>query len=133
MIDELKNDDEALREAGMTDGPKVVSQFKLRPVTALSLSWLQRNHVFDDGYGDMLQKTAAFAYLHHADKIDIRGVVNDRNEFLSAVDDWMDTNIKHHTELEPVSAEMNTALEQYMAATTTAAHPSGPEGQSSKN
>lgn len=122
-IADLETDDELTREQGMADGPKRVSRFTLRPVTAVSLSWLQRNKVFDDDAGDMLQKTAAFTYLHTEDKATIRAVVNNQEKFLQAVDEWMDRNIAHHTELEPISEEMNAALESYMAATTTASHP----------
>ena len=121
---ELLKDDELTREKGFTDGPKKVSEFELRPVTALSLSWLQRNKVFETTFGDNLQRTAAYAFLHHADKSQIRGVVNDSREFLEAVDDWIDENIQHHTQLEPIASAMNEALEFYMAATTTAAIPS---------
>jgi hypothetical protein len=127
-------DDEALREQGFTEGPKLVTKFELRPVTALSLSWLQRNKVFDGDFGDNMQKAAAYAFLHHADKAKIRGVVNDRREFLEAVDDWIEDNIAHHSELVPISAAMAEALETYMAATTTAALPSnGSSGGGRKN
>lgn len=126
-------DDEALREIGMTEGPKKVSRFKLRPITALSLSWMQRNNLFDESFGDMLQKTAAFAFLHSEDKARIRSVVNDRIPFLSAVDEWLDENIKHHSELEPVSQEMTDSLDRYMAAITTSANPSDPQPGGIKN
>lgn len=133
MNEELMTDDEALREIGMTEGPKKVSRFKLRPITALSLSWMQRNNLFDESFGDMLQKTAAFAFLHSEDKARIRSVVNDRIPFLSAVDEWLDENIKHHSELEPVSQEMTDSLDRYMAAITTSANPSDPQPGGIKN
>jgi hypothetical protein len=133
MNDELKTDDAILREIGMTEGPRKVSRFKLRPVTALSLSWMQRNNLFDDECGDKLMKTAAFAFLHCEDKSKIRSVVNDRLPFLGAVDEWMDENIKHHSELEPVSQEMTDALDRYMASVTTAANPSDPQPGGIKN
>ena len=131
---ELLKDDELTREKGFTEGPKQVSKFELRPVTALSLSWLQRNKVFDGEFGDNMQRTAAFAFLHHADKLEIRSVVNDPRDFLEAVDDWIDEHITHHSELEPVATAMSEALESYMAATTTAAIPSnGGSGGGRKN
>ena len=133
MNEDLRTDDEILREIGMTEGPKKVSRFKLRPVTALSLSWMQRNKLFDDDFGDMLMKTAAFAFLHTEDKAKIRSVVNDRLPFIGAVDEWMDENIRHHSELEPVSAEMTDALDRYMASITSAAHPSDPQPGGIKN
>lgn len=130
---ELQTDDEALREAGFTDGPKVKSSFKLRPMTALTLSWMQRNKLFDEGTGDLLQKTAAFAFLHTEPIETIRAVVNNRAAFLNAVDDWIESNIKFHTELTPLSDEMNLAMEAYMASSTVAAHRSDPKGPDSKN
>ena len=129
---ELMTDDEVIREIGMTDGPKRKAGFTLQPMTALTLSWLQRNRVFDDGEGDMIQKTAAYAFVHSAKRADIRAVVNDRESFLDAVDSWIEKNIVHHSELEPLSVEMNSAMESYLAATTTAANPS-PEGPQVKN
>jgi hypothetical protein len=133
MNEELMTDDELLREIGMTDGPKSVSRFKLRPITALSLSWMQRNNMFEESFGDMLQKTAAFAYLHSEDKQKIRSVVNDRLPFLSAVDDWMDQNVSHHSELEPLSDEMNKSFDRYMSAITKSVHPSDPLPNGIKN
>lgn len=130
---EMLTDDEALREAGMTDGPKHRAGFKLQPMSALTLSWLQRNHIFDDNGGDMIQKTAAYAFVHSSPKAEVRAVVNDRNEFLDAVDGWIEKHIKHHSELEPLSAEMNAAMETYLAATSTAARPSDPTGPQVKN
>lgn len=125
MNTEYQTDDEAVREIGFTAGPKEIAGIILRPVTALSLSWLQRNGVFSDSFGDMLQKTAAFTFLHSADKQAIRNVVNDRAAFLDAVDDWIDATVSHHTELEPYAVQMNESLEHYMAATTRAANPGG--------
>lgn len=122
-MEELQTDDEILRESGMAAGETIASKFNLRPVTALSLSWLQRNGVFDESWGDTLQKTAAFAFLHVEEKPKIRSVVNDRSQFLEAVDEWMDNNLSHHDELQPVSECMERSLEEYMAASTTAAHP----------
>ena len=51
---ELLTDDEALREEGMTDGAKKVGKFKLRPMTPVSLSWCQRNNLFDDETGEAI-------------------------------------------------------------------------------
>lgn len=108
----------------MTDGPRKVGKLTLRPMTALSLSWLQRNHVFDDEVGDTMSKTAAFVFLHTQPKPTIRAVVNDRNAFLDAVDDWMENNIPHHRDLEPYTELMSEAMSTYMAAVSTSANPS---------
>jgi len=131
--EELQTDDEALREIGMTDGPKLKSSFAIRPMTALTLSWMQRNRLFEDGTGDIVQKTAAFTFLHTEPKEKIRAVVNDRAQFLNAVDDWIESNVGFHTELAPLSEEMNKAMETYMASSTKAAHRSDPKGPDAKN
>ena len=115
---ELQTDEEALRLQGMTDGAKSIPSLGLtmRPMTALSLSWMQRNRIFDDDSSDMMQKTASFAYLHSEDKDTIRGVVNDRAKFMDAIDQWIDNKISHHSQLEPFATEMNSAFEAYMSA-----------------
>ena len=130
---DLLTDDEALRVVGMTDGAKSIPelQINLRPMTALSLSWMQRNNVFDESDGDMMQKTSAFAYLHSAEKSEIRTVVNSRDKFFSAVDDWLDENIQHHAQLEPLAEEMNTSFETYMAAQSKGGSPY--KGDGAKN
>jgi len=115
---ELITDDDLLREQAMCDGPKLVSKFKLRPVSALSFSWMQRTRVFDDTQGDVMQKTACYAYLHCADKAEIRGVVNNLGKFLDRVDTWIEENIVSHKELNPVSDEMMEAINRYLAAGT---------------
>ena len=108
--------DDEIREVGFSDGNKNVGKHTLRPITALSMSWMYRNNVFSDEDRDILQRTAAFAYLHAADRDDIRSVVNSKDKFWSAVDDWIEANIEHHTDLEPYSSTMNEALQTYMAA-----------------
>lgn len=125
MSIELLTDDEALREQGMTQGDKQILGITIRPMTALSLSWLQRNKVFDDD-GDSMQKTAAFVYLHSQPRHTIRAVVNDRAAFIDAVDDWIEANFPHHAQLAPYSDLMTEAMNSYLAAASTAVHdPSG--------
>lgn len=117
-------DDEAMREQGMTSGTTKIGKIKLRPMTALTLSWLQRNRVFDDNTGDTLSKTAAFVFLHSEPKEEIRAVVNSREKFSEAVDEWMERNVIHHSELEQYSAIMAESMETYMASVSKAANPS---------
>lgn len=119
MSIELLTDDEALREQGMTLGDKKISGIKIRPMTALSLSWLQRNNVFGDD-GDSMQKTAAFVYLHSEPREVIRSVVNDRAAFLDAIDDWIEAKFPHHSQLSPYSELMGEAMNIYLAASSTA-------------
>ena len=130
---DLMTDDEAMREAGMTDGAKAISRFTLRPITAVSLSWMLRNNVLDIESGDTLQRKAAQAFLHTASKDLIRAVVNNRDTFLEAVDQWMDENVTHHSELEPVAKEMDAELDRYLSATTRALNPSHAMGITAKN
>jgi hypothetical protein len=124
MSIELLTDDEALREQGMTQGDKKISGITIRPMTALSLSWLQRNDVFGDT-GDSMQKTAAFVYLHSEPREVIRAVVNDRAAFLNAVDDWIEVNFPHHAQLSPYSDLMTESMNAYLAASSTAVQEAG--------
>jgi hypothetical protein len=124
MKKELMTDDEALREQGMTQGDKKISGITIRPMTGLSLSWLQRNDVFGDN-GDSMQKTAAFVYLHSEPREVIRAVVNDRNAFLNAVDDWIESNFPYHSQLSPYSDLMNESMSAYIAASSSAVHEAG--------
>lgn len=119
MSIELMTDDEALREQGMTSGPQIVGKLLMRPMTPVSLSWLQRNHVFDDEYGDSIQKTAAFTFLHSEPKQVIRAVVNNRAAFSDAVDDWIEANFKHHSELDEYVRHMTVAMQVYLSVITT--------------
>ena len=128
---EIMTDDEALREQGMTDGPKKIGKFKLRPMTPLSLSWLQRNNVFADDSGDSMQKTAAFVFLHTQPKETIRSVVHNKDAFYNAVDDWIDEHIKHHSDLDVYSTQMSDCMNVYLASVSDAVNPS--ESSDSKN
>ena len=112
---ELVKDDEILREEGIADGPTSVAGIEMRPITALSVSWMQRNEIFSDGK-DMIWKSAAFAYLHSAPKSDIRRVVNDKDAFMDAVDSWIDKNLSHHLQTTELATAMNDAFTRYMSA-----------------
>jgi hypothetical protein len=112
---ELVKDDEILREEGMADGPMKISGIELRPITALSVSWMQRNEVFSDAK-DLIWKTCAFAFLHSAPKPEIRAVVNDKTAFAEAVDEWIDENISHHLQTGEIATGMNAAFQRYSAS-----------------
>jgi hypothetical protein len=112
---ELVKDDEILREEGMADGPMKISGIELRPITALSVSWMQRNEVFSDAK-DLIWKTCAFAFLNSAPKAEIRAVVNDKAAFAEAVDEWIDENISHHLQTGEIASGMNAAFQRYSAS-----------------
>ena len=112
---ELVKDDEILREEAMADGPTRVMGIELRPITALTVSWMQRNEIFSDSK-DMIWKSAAFAFLHSAPRAKVRGVVNDRENFTQAVDEWIDENIQHHLQTTELATAMNAAFTRYMSA-----------------
>jgi hypothetical protein len=96
-VEKLEKDDEILRIQAMEDGPKKVNGRILRPITALTISWMQRNEVFS-GEMDPVWKAAAFTFLHSEPMSTIRGAVNDRAIFINAVDSWIEKNMKHHHE-----------------------------------
>jgi hypothetical protein len=115
QIEDLETDDEALRERGLTAGPAAASKWTLRPVTALTVSWMQRNAVFGE-HRDMIWKAAAFGFLHSAPPARIRSVVNDPAAFTSAVDTWIEESITHHNEITELSDLMNAAFSEYMSS-----------------
>ena len=112
---ELVKDDEILREESMTDGPMLVSGLELRPITALSVSWMQRNNIFGDEM-DLIWKSAAFAFLHSTPFPEIRKVVNNRSDFTDAVDCWIEKHIVHHNEISEISNVMNIAFKRYQSS-----------------
>ena len=114
---ELQKDDEILRIQAMEDGPKIVNGRTLRPITALTISWMQRNEVFS-GNMDLIWKSAAFAYLHSEPYSAIRSVVNDKESFVNAVDSWIEKNMIHHLEISAMTDAMNAAFELYNASAT---------------
>jgi hypothetical protein len=101
----------------MEDGPKIVNGRTLRPITALTISWMQRNEVFS-GNMDLIWKSAAFAYLHSEPYSAIRSVVNDKESFVNAVDSWIEKNMIHHLEISAMTDAMNAAFELYNASAT---------------
>jgi hypothetical protein len=114
---DLLSDDEALRIQGITDGPKLVAGRELRPITALTISWLQRNKFFDPDK-DNIWKAAAFMFLHSEPFTKIRSVVNDRSAFLDAVDIWIEKNMPDQRTVSAMATDMNQAFSLYMAATS---------------
>ena len=121
---DLVKDDEILRIQAMEDGPKKVNGRILRPITALTISWMQRNEVFS-GDMDPVWKAAAFTFLHSEPMSTIRGVVNDRATFINAVDSWIENNMIHHLEISAMTDAMNAAFELYNASATESKAGSG--------
>lgn len=121
---DLVKDDEILRIQAMEDGPKKVNGRILRPITALTISWMQRNEIFS-GNMDLVWKAAAFAFLHSEPTSTIRSVVNDRDTFVNAVDSWIEKNMAHHLEVGSMSDAMNSAFELYNASATESKAGSG--------
>jgi hypothetical protein len=114
---DLLTDDEELRIAGITDGPRLIAGRDLRPITALTISWMQRNKFFDPDK-DNIWKAAAFMFLHSEPFTKIRAVVNDRSAFLDAVDVWIEKNIPDQQTVRAMAADMEQAFTLYMAATS---------------
>ena len=115
--DELTTDDEILRIQGMEDGPKQVAGRELRPISALTLSWMQRNKFFGE-VRDLIWKCAAFMFLHSEPIPKVRSVVNDNDAFMITVDQWIEKNILHRDDVQTLSKAMDQAFELYMSAST---------------
>jgi hypothetical protein len=127
---ELEKDDEVLRMQGTEDGKKGVHKWTFRPITALTISWIQRNQVFSEST-DMIWRVSAYAFLHSAPYSEIRRVVNDRQSFIDAVDIWIEKNIVHHDEIQIIANEMNSAFSRYSSSVFLSNN--GEEGNSSGN
>lgn len=112
---ELQKDDEILRIQAMEDGPAKFNGLTYRPITALTVSWMQRNNVFS-GELDPVWKAAAFTFLHTEPMSSIRSVVNDKDAFIEAVDSWIEKNMAHHYETSKLSEIMSRAFEKYSAS-----------------
>jgi hypothetical protein len=121
---DLETDDEALREAGMTTGPVKLAGMTLRPVSILSMSWINRRGLFSEDFSEPVQQVSAFVYLHAAPEDEILDVVNDHSAFMRAVDKWMPQHFSHHEELFPFSSSMEKSINEYRAARTKPMHPS---------
>ena len=130
--EEVMKDDEVLRIQSFTDGNKVVSRWEFRPVTALTISWMQRNSIFTDKH-DLIWKSSAFAFLHSAPFSEIRKCVNDESDFIDAVDCWIEKNLKHHSEIEEIGKSMNEAFAMYMASTSVLSSNDSGSGSGSGN
>jgi hypothetical protein len=114
---ETEIDDDELRIQGITEGPKLVAGRELRPITALTISWMQRNKFFAPDK-DNIWKSAAFMFLHSEPFTKIRSVVNDRAAFLDAVDIWIEKNMPDQRTVRAMATDMDQAFNLYMAATS---------------
>lgn len=113
---ELLKDDEILREESMCDGRiQILGDLEMRPITALTVSWMQRNEIFAESK-DMIWKSSAFAYLHSEPLVAIRMIVNEKADFIQAVDVWIEKNLRHHLQATELATAMNTAFSRYMAS-----------------
>lgn len=117
MNEDLLTDDEITREQAMADGPTRVCGIDLKPITALTVSWMQRNDIFSENM-DLIWKSAAFAFIHSEPTSKIRAVVNNRSAFIEAVDSWIEKHIVHHDEITAVSDAMNLAFQRYKSSSS---------------
>lgn len=117
-------DDEELRIQGITDGPRSIDGREMRPVTALTISWMQRNKFFDPDR-DLIWKSAAFHLLHSEPIPKLRAVVNDRAAFTDFVDAWVEKTNPDKKTLTTLNDQMESAFNLYMSATTESGADSG--------
>jgi len=111
----LEKDDEVLRMEAMSSGDQKINNLVYRPVTALTVSWMQRNNVFDPEK-DLVWKAAAYAAIHTEPMNELRAVINDKAKFLDYVDTWIEKNVKHHTYMNAVGVAMSNAFAEYMSS-----------------
>jgi hypothetical protein len=126
---EYITDEEAVRERAMSNTGSVLDKLAIRPLTVTTISQMRRNGFFDSV--EEMQQTAMFGFIHSAEKQEVQAVVNSKDEFLAAVDDWMEENFTHHNQMQPLTKVMSSALEEYMAAMSQGESPY--KGNGSKN
>lgn len=125
MTNELQTDDEALREAGMTDGPKKIGKWRLEPMNVDTLGWMQSIGVFDDENDiSLIHKSAAFVVMHSAPEDELMGVVFNKRDFWIYVSKWLRKNVRPHDELLPYAKELNSAWDRYNACVSSSVNPS---------
>lgn len=122
---DLKKDDEILREQAMTSGPTKGGRWELRTTSATEVSWMQRNKVLESPM-DILWRACAFAFIHHAPRPEIRKVVNDHESFVVAVDRWMDQHNPSSNEIKELASAMNDRIQEWFASANESADPSAP-------
>lgn len=116
-IEVLERDDEVLRERGMTSGDQSVSRWEFRATSATEVSWMQRNKVMEPVM-DVFWRAAAFAFIHSEPKAKVRAVINDRKDFVEAVDKWMDNNNPTSGEIKALSDAMKDRLEEWFSSSS---------------
>jgi hypothetical protein len=88
-------------------------------------SMLMAGRLMTSGSGTGNTRTLAFIVQPGA-------VVNNKSEFLNAVDDWIEKHVPYHTGLNQYVEIMNDSMNTYLAASSTALNPS-PKSPASKN
>lgn len=122
---DLKKDDEVLREQAMTSGPTNGGRWELRTTSATEVSWMQRNKVLEPAM-DILWRACAFAFIHEELRSEIRKVINDHDSFVIAVDRWMDEHNPSSNEIKELATAMNERIEEWFASANESSEASSP-------
>ncbi len=122
---DLKKDDEVLREQAMTSGPTKGGRWELRTTSATEVSWMQRNKVLEPAM-DILWRACAFAFIHEELRSEIRKVINDHDSFVIAVDRWMDEHNPSSNEIKELATAMNERIEEWFASANESSEAASP-------
>ena len=119
--DELKTDDELLRESGLLEREKKVDGMTLRPMTGASFMWILNKEVFSSE-NNKVEQIAQFLFLHCASIDEILDVVYSGNSFKKEVIKWISkTSLnEHHSRILAFEPIVDEAWAKYSAAKTTA-------------
>ena len=121
--EDLTTDDDLLRLQGMTDGPREIGKFTLRPITGETFAWMQTVGIYDDEIGSVF-RMAAYAFIHSQPKKEVLPLIFKREKFWLAVSDFIEEHFDHHESLTPYDKIFGEQYEIYQASLTKAAHPS---------
>jgi hypothetical protein len=119
MNEELMTDDEIMRGKAMESGSIDIAGMTFAPTDCLLVSWMQRNNVLDDSKMDIVWRVFAFAYLHTSPRKQIRAVVNNADDFIEAVDAWMEKHNPSEADFKSMSALMNERVLEWFTSSST--------------
>jgi hypothetical protein len=121
MNDEMKKDDEILRECGLLEGERKIDGMVLRPITGASFMWILNKEVFSSE-NNKVEQIAQFLFLHCAPISEILDVVYGNSNFKKEVIKWIcGTSLnEHHSRILAFEPIVDEAWAKYSAAKTIA-------------
>ena len=121
MNDEMKKDDEILRECGLLERERKIDDMIVRPITGASFMWILNKEIFSSE-NNKVEQIAQFLFLHCASIDQILDVVYGASNFKKEVIKWISqTSLnEHHSRILAFEPLVDEAWAKYSAAKTIA-------------